>query len=509
MNVQTEHLDNHTARVKVEIDLERLDKAKQKAARKVAKEVNIPGFRKGKVPYNVLIRYVGEASIIEEALEDLGQEVYREALESAQLDVYGPGAFDNFDLEGANPLFVFTVPLQPVVNLGTYRDVRVDFSVPAVEDKDVDAAMRNLQQEHALVETSERPAALGNRVTVDIHSHFIVEETDEAQDAESDVAEDDHDDAHDHQDADEHGHGTGETFVHQHDSALFLTEIPDDDPFLPGFSKALLGANVDDTVEFELTVPTDEADYGEDVGRRVHFSVTIKKIDSVTLPVLNDDFAARVSADETPEGDAPMTLLQLRLKMRENLEKAVRDNAQKAHAEQALSAVVEQADIRYPQDMIDDQIEDMIEQFDNDLRRQGMNLDYYMQVTGRSKDALAEELRDPAIRTVRRSLVLRSLVAVENITVSDADIQEELGTLASQLGAPVETIMELFGGGQLRDNIRNNLLQSRVMDRLSAIARGEAAELPAATPLAEAAPPDASAEEAVTEDLSTTASNPD
>lgn len=503
MNVQTEHLDNHTARVKVEIDLERLDKAKQKAARKVAKEVSIPGFRKGKVPYNVLVRYVGEASIIEEALEDLGQEVYREALESSQLDVYGPGAFDNFDLEGANPVFVFTVPLQPVVKLGNYRDVRVDFSVPAVEDKDVDAAMRSLQQDHALVEESQHPAALGNRVTVDIHSHFVVEETGEA---EADEVDDDATD-HEHEELDAHDHGTGESYVHQHDSALFLSDNPDDDPFLPGFSNALVGANLNDTVEFELTVPTDEANYGEDGGRRVHFSVTIKKIDSVTLPVLNDDFAARVSADETPEGEDPMTLLQLRLKMRENLEKAVRDNAQQAHAEQALSAVVEQADIRYPQDMIDDQIEDMIEQFENDLRRQGMNLDYYMQVTGRSKDALAEELRDSAIRTVRRSLVLRSLVAVENIAVSDADIQEELGTLASQLGAPVETIMELFGGGQLRDNIRNNLLQSRVMDRLSAIARGEAPELPAAIPPVEAAPADVSAAEAVTEDLSTPASN--
>lgn len=474
MNVQTEHLENHTARLTVEVDVARLNEAKQKAARALSRQVNIPGFRKGKVPYNVLVRYVGEGSIIEEAVEELGQEIYREALDSAKVEPYGAGALEDFKLDAPNPVFTFTVPLQPVVELGDYRAVRLEYTPPTVEDKDVDAAMRRLQQDHALAEESQRPAEMGNRVTIDIHSEYVDAHDHEGHDHEEGEGEDEESEAehtHDH----DHDH----TFIHQHDAAIVLSEEEDEAPILPGFSKALEGANVNDTVEFELTVPDDKDDYGEDAGRRVKFSVTVKKIENITLPALNDEFAARVTADERQEDEEPLTLLQLRMRMRENLEKAMLDRAQSEYAERVLDAVVKGATIKFPEEMVEDQIEGMIREFENDLRRQGITLDYYTRVTGRTNDDLANDFRDSARRIVQRSLVIRELLTAEKINITEDDVQEEVRKFASQLGPQADAIIEMFSGGQLRDNIRSNLLQNRMMERLGAIARGEAPDLDA------------------------------
>ena len=172
MNIQTEHLDDHTARLTVEIETERLDKAKKQAARKLSKQVNIRGFRKGKVPYKILVNFIGEGPIIEEALESMGKDVYREALDESGVDPYGPGSLEDVDVESDPPVFTFTVPRQPTVELGDYRAVRLDYEPPVIEEEDVDRAMQHLREQYAEAEESDGPVATGHRVTLDIHSEF-------------------------------------------------------------------------------------------------------------------------------------------------------------------------------------------------------------------------------------------------------------------------------------------------------------------------------------------------
>jgi len=224
LNIQTEHLQDHTARFIVEIDMDRLDKSKQKAARAIAGRVNIPGFRKGKAPYRILVQYVGEANILQDAVDDLSQEIYRETIEQSEIEPYGPGSWDDFKLEPA-PTFIYTVPLQPTVTLGDYRSIRRDYEAPTVEDSDVDEGMKRLLDQEALVEESTRPVEMGNRVTLDIHSEF-------SDDAPEVIVDETNVESTEQKDAPP---PKGTEFVHEHDGVITLEE--DDEPLLPGFNR--------------------------------------------------------------------------------------------------------------------------------------------------------------------------------------------------------------------------------------------------------------------------------
>lgn len=262
MNIQIEHREDHTARLTVEVDGDRFDAAKKTAAGALSERVNIPGFRRGKAPYRILANYIGEAAILEEAVEQLSQSVYRDALLESKLDPYGPGALEDAKTEGAAPVFVYNIPLQPVVELGDYRAVRLPYEAPVVTDEQMNTLIKNLQRENAVVETSNRPLALGDRATVDLHAFFVdagmgggvEQESDEARDeASADIEVDSQ--AAAPAPADPHDaivSGDREVYAHQHDAQLFLDG--DDEP-LPGFNQAMVGAVVGEQRTFELTIP--------------------------------------------------------------------------------------------------------------------------------------------------------------------------------------------------------------------------------------------------------------
>ncbi|MFN8376733.1 MAG: trigger factor [Anaerolineae bacterium] len=443
MNIQTERIENHIARLTVEVDTDRLEKAKQSAARKIANRVNIPGFRKGKAPYRILVSYVGEAAILEEAVETLGNEIYKEALDGANVDPYGPGSLEDFKLD-PSPTFQFTVPLQPEVNLGEYRDVRLDFTPPTVDDEAVNRALKMMQNEQAVVEDSARPVEAGNRVTVDIHSHFVGD-PEEGQGGGKD----------------------GEEVVHQHDAVINLDV--EDEPLAPGFVEALVGANVDETKEFEITYPDDKEKYEDLAGRKVEFHVTVKKIENVTLPTLNDEFAARVTANE----EKPLSLLELRIKAREDLQKAAEDRAKTDYSRKALDRMVDGASVSFPEAMVKDQIEDMLESLDRNLRQQGVTLKDYMKITGKTQENLSDEYRETAVNSLRRSLVLREVLRLEELDVTSEQVQAEIDRLVAPFGEQSALYRSLFERPDMVANLRNDLLTQHTYDRIGAIARGE------------------------------------
>jgi trigger factor len=456
LNIQTERLENNIARLTVEVEPERLEKAKHTAARKIAGQVNIPGFRKGKAPYRILANYVGEAAILEEAIETLGNEIYKEALDQGGVDPYGPGALEDFKLDPA-PVFQFTVPLQPTAELNDYRAVRVEYTAPTVEDKEVDQMMRRLQEGQAVVEESQRPVEAGNRVTLDIHSHFVNDDHSHDEDENKAEGEQDPHDAHNHD----------ESYIHEHDMVVSLYE-GDDEPVAPGFTQALVGANVGDNREFTLTLPDDE-EYGEAKGRKVHFHVNVKKVEIATLPEWSDDLAARITADE----EKPLTMLELRLKTREDLQKSAERRAKNEHAREALDKIVEQAHVEYPEMLVEDQITSMIEDLDRNLRQQGITYKDFLRITQKNERDVRDEYREPAINLVKRTLVLREIVRQEQIEVSEERVNQEVDEMVSRFGGQAEQFRSLFDTPAVRDNIKNDLLQQTVMDRIGALARGE------------------------------------
>ena len=304
VNVQTEQLENRMARLTVVVETGRLDEARKSAARKIAGQVRIPGFRKGRAPYRVLASHVGEAAILETAVEDLGMALYPDALGESGLEPYGPGTLEDFEQE-PDPTFRYTLPLQPVTDLGDYRSIRREFEPPEVSDSDVDDALLALQEREALVEDSPRPVAAGNRVHATVTA-TVLDDEDGAEEAGEDGDEGDGEEA------------AGRQFMDEQQLVLSLT--PEREP-APGFTEAMLGAAVDEQRDFELQYPEDEERHGTLSGKKVAFSVVVRKIELVTLPELNDDFAARVSAsDGEGEGDAEATsLLALRVQTRERL----------------------------------------------------------------------------------------------------------------------------------------------------------------------------------------------
>lgn len=455
MNIQTEHLENRTARFTVEIDQERLETAKQKAARKIARHIRIPGFRKGKAPYRVLVRNGLEPDILNEAIETLSQDLYRETLDQSELEPYGPGTLEDFKMENELPTFVYTVPLQPQTELGDYRSLRLDYEAPVVEDVEVDRTLKSVQRQHAVVEESQHPIKIGDRVTIDLHSTFV-------------------DDPPESDDEDDTAPTKGDVFAQDQDAEVDLD--PDLEPFLPGFVGALVGADVDDELDFELEIPSDDEEFEDVAGRKVAFNVVITGVKNVTLPELTDEFAARVTEEE----DEPLTLLDLRVRIRENLENSAKEEADNAYASEVINAIVDMSNISFPPMMVEEQIDAMIEDLEGRLQQQRMDLETYMRVVGKDEDDIREDYRDLAEQSIRRSLVLVAAVESEQLKVTDAMLDERIDAMVAQFGEQGEQIRSMFDTPQMRNNMATDMIQNLVVERLVAIAKGEEVPEPGA-----------------------------
>lgn len=471
LNIQIEKLENHVARLTIEIETSQLDQAKRKAAKKIARQVNIPGFRKGKAPYKVLVQYLSEAPILEEAVEQLGNEIYKQALDESEVEPYTSGTLEDFKLD-PSPTFVFSVPMQPTVELNDYTQARVEYTPKEVTDEEVNKALRQLQEEHAVVEEIDTAAIMGNKVTIDVHGFFTDEETDEENEEEQDTedvadeqdldesGDDDHDT--DEADADDHLHDAP---IHQHDAEIYLDT--EREP-VPGFADALVGVQVNDEREFTITYPEDEEQYGSISGREVRFVTQIKKVEAVNLPQLNDDFAARVTNEE----EEPLTLLQLRGRLRENLQAELDESYRSEYVEKVLDQLVTSADFAYPDAMVHNQIESMIE---NTAQQVGLSVEDYTRILQKSVEDFYDNptFREAAERYVERSLVMRGILDTENIDIEDTDIDSEIDQFLTQFGEQAETYRSLFNTPAMRENMRGNLLERKVLDRIVAIGRGE------------------------------------
>ncbi|MFW5692023.1 MAG: trigger factor [Chloroflexota bacterium] len=472
MNIQTEQLENHTARLTVEIANDRLEDAKKKAAKKIARQVNIPGFRRGKAPYHVLVQAGLEPQILNEAIDELSQDIYRESLEHAEVDPYGPGSFEDFNLE-ETPTFVYTVPLQPTVELSDYRSVRVDYEDPEVTEDELERAMKRLQQQQAEVEESEGPVEVGNRVTLDIHSTFADDPAEATAEETADAAE-----AEEGEEAEaDNVPKKGDNFIHEHNARVDLD--PDAEPVLPGFIDEVVGANVDDELDFELTVPADYPEYEDIAGRKIQFNVVVQKVETVKLPELDDELAAKITEEEE---DGPLTLEQLQERVHENLYNQKLERYREQYVTRVLDEIVGMSEFKFPEMMIEEQIDGMLQDFDQRLRQQGMSLETFRTLTGRTDEEIRADYRDPAIQSIQRTLTMRELVVEEQLDVTDAEIDGRIDEMMAQFGEQAAQIRGMFDTPQMRSNLANELLQQAVLDRIIAIARGEEVPEPGSAP---------------------------
>ncbi len=461
MEFQTERLEAQQARLTVAIANDRLESAKKAAARRLSRRNNIRGFRKGKAPYPIVMRHLGEAAIVEEALEALGNEVYREALSQSDLLAYGPGKLEDFSLQ-PEPQFTFTLPLQPEVVLHNYRAQLIDYEEPIISDEDLAQQLKSLRFQNAVFEESRGAVADGDRVSIDYHVTFA--------DGPDRVIESDDDD--DNVDAAETPL-RGSDFARGDDQTIWLDA--EEELLLPGFRAALLGAALDEEREFTLTVP-DEARYRHDVvGRTVDCRVKIRKIDNVTLPEMNDAFAANLTKDENES----LTLLQLRQRIRENMQSQASEQAHAAYTQQVQEAILAQASIHYPEAMLADETQARLEQFTNELQqRYNLKLADYQRIQGTSDEEMLAEFRPDAQRGLESWLLRDAIRAAEGIAVTREMIAEEIAQIFANLGERAdESLRTQYEAAEAQTRIANGLLQRLIDERLFAIGRGEAPDL--------------------------------
>jgi trigger factor len=443
LKIESHHLDDHQVKLTVEFEAEQFDEAKRRAARQLAKRVKIPGFRPGKAPFNVIVRHVGEEALIEEGVEILVDDAYPKVLEQADIKPYGPGKLEN--VSKINPLTLeFIVPLRAEVELGDYRSIRLPYEKVNITDEEVANVLDNLRQRQAIEETTDRPAEENDRLQIRISAHrYNSEHSDEEV-----------------------------MLIEEHPTSLLIAKTGEDTqdewPF-NGFSRELIGSNSGETKTILYTF-SDDSDYESLRGETAEFSVQILDIKERTLPNLDDEFAHSL-------GDY-QDLESLRKEIHESLEKRAVQEYNTQYDDQVVDKAVELTTIKYPPQMVEHEIDEVIHQLERRLKSQGLDLDTYLKTRQIDLDGLREEARPVAETRVKRSLVLFKIAEAEDIQVPENDLKQEtdrtIESITQYLAEPErrkitsqEVMPDLVG------NIYAEMRIERTLDHLRTIARSD------------------------------------
>jgi trigger factor len=429
LKITTEDLGDRQVMLTIEVDEERVDRTIRGVARRISRNYNIPGFRRGRAPFHVILRRFGREALLQEALEDLGEEVIQDALEGESLEPYAAGDLEDVQLE---PLtFKLRVPLRPTVDLGDYRELRLEPPVVSVDEDEIDTELERLRQANAILEPAgDRPAQLGDWVSLDISAD--VDDT---------------------------------TLVRKEADSIVLDA--ENTQFGPGFAEQITGMKVDQEKEFTLILSDD---WGEErAGQEAAFSVTLHEVRSRMVPELDDDLARTVGDFDTLE--------ELDQSIREQFEETAQRQADQEYSEDVLQALIDGAAIEYPPDLIEDQIDDMADDLEQRLESQSLAMDDYWKVTGQTEESFRESLQPQAESIVRRGLTLGELARQEKLDVEGAEVEQRISLLSASWGERAGEMREVLSEPDSLRSIANSLLTDKAVQHLVAIAKGEAPSL--------------------------------
>lgn len=409
MSAKWEKQEGNVGVLTVEVPAEEVNGALDKAFKKVVKEINVPGFRKGKMPRQMFEKRFGVESLYQDALDFILPDAYANAVEEAGINPVDRPEIDIEKLEKNEPLvFTAKVIVKPEVELGEYKGLEVSKEDTDVTDEEI---------EQQLKESQERMAEL------------TVKEDGQVENGDTAVI-------------DFEGFVDGEAFEGGAGNDYSL-EIGSNS-FIPGFEEQLVGAKTGEQKDVEVTFP-EEYHAEELAGKSATFKVTVNEVKAKELPELNDEFAKEL--DEEVEG-----LDALRTKMKENL-KAEKENASETQMrDQLVQKAAENSTVEIPQAMIDSEIDRMMQDFEQRLSQQGMNKELYFQFSGQDEDALREQMKADAETRVRVSLTLEAIAKAENMEVTSEDIDKELEKMAGQFNMDAEQIKTALGGTEMLEN---------------------------------------------------------
>lgn len=400
MSVQVEKLENSMAKLTIETSAEELEKALQNAFLKNKNKISIPGFRKGKVPRQIIEKMYGPAIFYEDAANELIPEAYEKAMDECGEDIVSSPEIDVTQIEKGKP-FIFTalVALKPEVKLGKYKGVKVDKADTAVTDEEVDAEINKERENNARnIEVTDRAVKDGDMTVIDFEG-FV--------------------------DGTAFDGGKGENYPLTIGSGAFI----------PGFEEQLVGAQIGEEVEVNVTFPEDyQAE--ELKGKAALFKCTVREIKEKELPELDDEFASEVSEFET--------LAEYKEDVRATLTSKKEKEAKDAKEAAVIEAIVNDSEMEIPEAMLLTQQKQMVDEFAQRMQMQGISMDQYLQFTGATYDKMMEQVRPQAERRIKSRLVLEAVVKAEIIEASDADYEEELKSMAEAYQMEVDKVKEML-----------------------------------------------------------------
>ncbi len=412
MSLQVEKLEKNMAKLTIEVGADELDKAIESAYQKQKGKISIPGFRKGKVPRQVVEKMYGKEVFYEDAANILIPDAYEKALDECEEDIVSSPKIDVTQIEAGKP-FIFTaeVALKPEVKLGKYKGVKVEKADVVVTDEEVDEVIEKERENNARNITVEDRAVKDGDMTVIDFEGFV--------------------------DGEAFDGGKGENYPLTIGSGAFI----------PGFEKQLVGSEIGKEVEVNVTFPEDY--HAENLkGKAAVFKCTVKEIKEKELPELDDEFASEVSEFET--------LTEYKEDVKKNLEEKKMKEAKENKEREAVEAVVDLSEMDIPEAMVETQQRQMVDEFAQRITMQGLSMEQYFQFTGTSYQQMLENVKPQAEKRIQSRLVLEAIAEAENIEVTDEDFEKEIETMAEVYQMDASKVKEMLGEKEMK-NIRQDL----------------------------------------------------
>ncbi len=426
MSLQVEKLEKNTAKLTIEVPAEQFDKAVKNAFNKNKSKFNIPGFRKGKAPFEMIKKMYGAAVFFEDAANEVIDASYPDAAKESKLEIVSRPEIDVVEIgEGKNFVYTAVVAVKPEVTLGEYKGVEVEKAKAEVTDEDVEAEINSVREKNSrLITVEDRGIENGDMVTIDFD-----------------------------------GYVDGKRFEGGKSEDYPLTI--GSHTFIDTFEDQLIGKKAGEECEVNVTFPA-EYHVDELKNKPALFKVTVKEIQKKELPEVNDEFASEVSDFDTLE--------EYRNDLKEKLLKEKQTAAATENENRVVDKVVENATMEIPDQMIDEQVAGMVNDYARRLESQGISFKQYSEITGMTADKIAEQMRPNAIKRIQTRLVLEAVVKAENIQASDEAVEAQFDKMAETYKMEKEKIKEMFGEDQIA-MMKEDLAVQEAIDFLVAEAK--------------------------------------
>ena len=419
MSVQVEKLEKNTVKLTIEVSAEELEKALQDAYNKQKKDISMPGFRKGKVPRVMIEKMYGPGVFYEDAANSLMPQAYADAVKECGEDIVSRPTIDVVQIEKGKP-FIFTaeVAVKPEVKLGKYVGVTVIKIDTTATDEEVEIAINQERENNArVINVEDRSIESGDTAVID-YEGFVDGVAFEG--------------------------GKGENHPLEIGSGSFI----------PGFEDQLIGKNIGDDVEVNVTFP--EEYHSEDLaGKAAVFKVKVHEIKTKEIPELDDEFAQDVSEFDT--------VAEYRDSVKAKLEERKATEAKRAQEDEALKKIVEKSEMDIPDAMLETQCEDMINQFAQQMAQQGLSMDQYMQFSGMTIEQLKEQVRPEALERIQSELVLEAIAKEEKIEITDEDIDAEIEKMAEMYNMEADKLKSYMGEAE-KENMKADMAVQKALE---------------------------------------------